>query len=303
MVKLFNIVDSRVIECGGEKETIAVYISPDENERRHLIDHYKIDEHTLQSALDPDELSRIEIESNHVAIILKVPVNYQAEHSFEFLVSSMGMFLFDDVLIMVMAEDLPVFDSKTFSKVSRLAEIMIKIVNYTIFRFLEHLRVIDMVSDELGDKISTSMENTYLLNLFALEKSLVYYQNAINSNSVLIEKMKIYTQRIGFNKDDTELLDDITIENTQCYKQAEIYSNILASMMDARVSIVNNNLNILMKKLTMITIAIMVPTFVVSAFSMNVTIPIQKHEYAFWIIMAIAFVAMVSFFSFWRMRK
>ncbi|HOW53569.1 MAG TPA: magnesium transporter CorA family protein [Syntrophorhabdaceae bacterium] len=303
MVKLYNIVESRVMESGGEKENIAVYINPDEQERKYLIDHYQIDEHTLQSALDPDELSRIEIESNHVAIILKVPVNYQAEHSFEFLVSSMGMFLFDDVLIMVMAEDLPVFDSKTFSKVNRLAEIMIKIVNYTIFRFLEHLRVIDMVSDELGEKISTSMENTYLLNLFALEKSLVYYQNAINSNSVLIEKMKIYTQRIGFTVEDTELLDDITIENTQCYKQAEIYSNILASMMDARVSIVNNNLNILMKKLTMITIAIMVPTFVVSAFSMNVAIPIQKHTHAFWIIMAIAFVAMLGFFFFWRMRK
>jgi len=115
--------------------------------------------------------------------------------------------------------------------------------------------------------------------------------------------MKIYTQRIGFTVDDTELLDDITIENTQCYKQAEIYSNILASMMDARVSIVNNNLNILMKKLTMITIAIMVPTFVVSAFSMNVAIPVQKHPHAFWIILAIAFAAMFGFFFSWRMRK
>jgi magnesium transporter len=99
------------------------------------------------------------------------------------------------------------------------------------------------------------------------------------------------------------LLDDITIENTQCYKQAEIYSNILASMMDARVSIVNNNLNILMKKLTFVTIAIMVPTFVVSAFSMNVVFPFQGHRFAFWIILAIAFTAMGSFFFFWRLRK
>lgn len=303
MVKLYNIVDSRVTECVAPKENIAVYINPDEKDRRYLIDRYQIDEHTLQSALDPDELSRIEIESDHVAIILKVPVNYQAEHAFEFLVSSMGMFLFENILIIVMAEDLPIFDSKTFARVSRLAETMLKIVSYSIFRFLEHLRVIDMVSDELGEKISTSMENTYLLNLFALEKSLVYYQNAINSNSVLIEKMKIYTQRIGFTMDDTELLDDVTIENAQCYKQAEIYSNILASMMDARVSIVNNNLNISMKKLTMITIAIMVPTFVVSAFSMNVAFPMQRHPFAFWIILAIAFLAMSGFFFIGRMRK
>jgi magnesium transporter len=291
------------MEGKGESQRISVYINPDESERRHLIDSHQIDEHTLQSALDPDELSRIEIESDHIAIILKSPVNYQAEHAFEFLVSSMGMFLFEDKLIIVMPEDLPIFDNKTFSRVSRLNETMLKIVSYSIFRFLEHLRVIDMVSDELGEKISTSMENTYLLNLFALEKSLVYYQNAINSNSVLIEKMKIYTQRIGFTRDDTELLDDVTIENTQCYKQAEIYSNILASMMDARVSIVNNNLNILMKKLTFITIAIMVPTFVVSAFSMNVVFPFQGHPYAFWIILAIAVSAMGSFFFFWSIRN
>ncbi|HAR96304.1 MAG TPA: divalent metal ion transporter, partial [Deltaproteobacteria bacterium] len=70
MVKLYNIVESRVTECVGTKENIAVYINPDEKERRYLIQKYQIDEHTLQSALDPDELSRIEIESNHVAIIL-----------------------------------------------------------------------------------------------------------------------------------------------------------------------------------------------------------------------------------------
>ena len=74
-------------------------------------------------------------------------------------------------------------------------------------------------------------------------------------------------------------------------------------MMDAQVSIVNNNLNILMKKLTFITIAIMVPTFVVSAFSMNVPFPIQHHPFAFWIILVIAFTAMGGFFFFWRLRK
>ena len=117
------------------------------------------------------------------------------------------------------------------------------------------------------------MENKYLINLFSLEKSLVYYLNAINSNGVLIEKIRHNAARIGFTQEKMELLDDIIIENNQCYRQAEIYSNILASLMDARVSIVSNNLNVLMKTLNIITIAIMVPTFVVSRFSMNVKIP------------------------------
>ncbi len=303
MVRQYDIVGCRIVECADTDRQISVYINPDEDERRYLIDTLEVDEHTLNSALDPDELARVELEANHVALIVKVPTNYTAEHPFEFRVSSMGMFLFEKGLVIVMSEDLPIFDSKQLSRVTRLAETTLKIMNYAIYRYLEHLRIIDMVSDELADKISTSMENTYLLNLFALEKSLVYYQNAINSNAGLIEKMKMYAYRMGFTTEDSELLDDILIENNQCYKQAEIYSNILASMMDARVSIVNNNLNILMKKLTIITIAIMVPTFVVSAFSMNVSIPLQKHDYAFWIIMFIAFLAMFGFLFFWRPKR
>nr|HPG84905.1 CorA family divalent cation transporter [bacterium] len=93
------------------------------------------------------------------------------------------------------------------------------------------------------------------------------------------------------------------IENSQCYRQAEIFSNILSSMADARASIVSNNLNVLMKTLNIITIGIMVPTFVVSAFSMNVSIPGQKLPYAFWLVLGIAFVSVMAFYFFWRYKK
>ena len=89
--------------------------------------------------------------------------------------------------------------------------------------------------------------------------------------------MKLSAAKIGFSAENIEFIDDLVIENSQCYEQAEIYSNILASMMDARASIVSNNLNWLMKTLTIITIAIMLPTLVVSIFSMNVTFPGREH--------------------------
>ena len=147
------------------------------------------------------------------------------------------------------------------------------------------------------------MENRFLINLFTLQKSLVYYQNAINSNGVLIEKLRHNAARIGFTQDEAELLEDIVIENNQCFRQAEIYSNILASLMDARASIVSNNLNVLMKTLNIITISIMVPTLVVSVFSMNVKIPFAQLPWAFWIIMGLAGVAMSAFLAFWKLRK
>ena len=129
---------------------------------------------------------------------------------------------------------------------------------------MEHLKIINQIADDVEQKINKAMENKYLINLFTLQKSLVYYQNAVNSNGALIEKLRHNAAKFGFTQEEMELLDDIIIENNQCYRQAEVYSNILASLMDARASIVSNNLNVLMKTLNIITIAIMVPTFVVS---------------------------------------
>ncbi len=256
----------------------------------------------MASALDPDELARLEFEPSHMAIIFKRPRNYSSQDEFVFRVTSMGLFLFADKLIVVLSEDLPLFQGKQYAKVASLQELVIKKLYSCILHFLEHLRVINAVSESLEDQINTSMRNKYLLNLFSLEKSLVYFLNAINSNGKLIERLKHSAPKLGFSAESLEFIDDILIENGQCYEQAEIYSNILASMMDARVSIVSNNLNWLMKTLTIITIAIMLPTFVVSVFSMNVDFPGKDHPAMFWLIILLALlsVAVVRLVWWWK---
>ncbi len=171
------------------------------------------------------------------------------------------------------------FDGKQFTNVQTLNEAVLKLLYRSIFHFLEHLKVITMITDDLERKINKAMENKFLLNLFTLEKSLVYYLNSINSNGGLIERLKNNSAKLGFTTGEIELLDDLIIENNQCYRQSEIHSNILASLMDARASIVGNNLNVLMKTLNIIMLGIMVPTLVVSIFSMNVPIPGQEHPH------------------------
>lgn len=303
MHKKYQISCHKVVESNEEKCPILIYVNPDENERRYLVENYQLDEHTLHSALDPDEPSRLEFEPNHIALIFKRPKNYSGEDQLLFKGATTGLFFFIDSLIIVMNDDINLFDGKQFAKVSSLPEVILKLIYRSIFHFLEHLKIINIISDDVEQKINKSMENRYLINLFALQKSLVYYQNAINSNGVLLEKIKHNGAKFGFSQEETELLEDIVIENSQCYRQAEIYSNILASLMDARASIVSNNLNVLMKTLNIITIAIMVPTLVVSVFSMNVMIPLQRLTHAFWIILGIGGVSMVGFFLFWKHRK
>ncbi|MDD5225422.1 MAG: magnesium transporter CorA family protein [bacterium] len=303
MLTRFKIAVGGVAETSDEKAPILFYVNPDETEKKFLINSYKLDEHTLNSALDPDESSRLEWEPEHAALIFKRPTNLSGRDQLLFKAATTGVFLFSDRLIIVMADDACLFENKLFSKVSSLSDIVLRLLFRSIFHFLEHLKVINMMSEELEQKINQSMENRYLIHLFTLEKSLVYYLNAINSNNVLIEKIKLNAAKLGFNQEQLEFLDDMIVESTQCLKQAEIYSNILASLMDARVSIVSNNLNVLMKTLNIITISIMVPTLVVSIFSMNVTIPLAPLHFAFWIIMLLALGSTTVFLLFWWRRK
>ncbi|MGB9600027.1 MAG: magnesium transporter CorA family protein [Myxococcota bacterium] len=303
MVKYYRIENQKIIDADEKGASIFLYIMPTDDEKRLLVNNYNIDEHTLQSSLDPDELSRIEFEPEHIAIIYKRPKNISKDKKLLFKVDSTGIFLFKEKLIVVMGEEIPLFNQKVFQKVTTLNEVILKLLSVSITHFLEHIKVMHMITDELEKKLSSSMENKYIQNFFNIEKSLVYYVNSINSNSVLIERIKNNSAKIGFNPEELEYLDDLIIDNNQCFRQAEIYSTILASLMDARVSIVSNNLNILMKTLNIITIAIMVPTFVVSAFSMNVSIPMQHHPYAFWIVMGLALLSVVAFYLFWRYKK
>lgn len=303
MQKNYIISGNCLVEDDGAETTVSLYIAPTETERRYLGEVLQIDEHTLNSALDPDEQPRLEFEPNHVAIIYKRPRNYSAEEEFLFKVASVGMFLFKDRLIIVASENDGIFEARPMTKVKSLTHVLLKLIFFSISHFLGHLKVIQMISDELEHKINAGMDNRYLLNLFTLEKSLVYYLNALNSNGLLIERLRNTSAKVGIAGEELEYLDDILIENNQCYKQAEIYSNVLSGLMDARASIVSNNLNVLMKSLTMITIAIMVPTFVVSAFSMNVSIPLQHNPFAFIIIMGLAAASVLSLLAIWRIKK
>lgn len=303
MVQFYSLINNKVIATDDTKSPIVVFSNPTEEERKQLIDVYAIDEHTLTSALDPDELSRLEFEPHHIALIFKRPRNYSGKDQLLFKVTSCGLFLFKDRLIIVLSEDIPLFDGKLFNVVRSINELVIKLIFRSVYHFLEHLRIFTLITDELESKINTAMENKYLLNLFTLEKSLVYYLNSINANGILIEKMKYNAAKIGFVDEELELLDDLIIENTQCYRQAEIHSNILASLMDARASIVGNNLNVLMKTLNIVMLGIMIPTFVVSVFSMNVPIPLQDREYAFWLIVLLGLGSFLGVLVAWKKFK
>lgn len=269
MIKRYKIKNRQITPVESETPDIWVVINPSDEEKKWLVENFALDEHNFASAFDPEEPTRLEFEPDHLELIFKRPKNYSSKDHFLFKVSSMGLFLFKDKLILALSEDINMFSGKYFKQVSGIREVFLKLIFNSIFHFMEHLKVINMIADELENKINSAMENKHLLNLFTLEKSLVYYLNAINSNTYVIDRLKHNAQKAELSARSVDFLDDIIIENNQCMKQAEIYSNILASLAGARASIVANNLNILMKNLNAIVIAVAVPSFLAGVGGMS----------------------------------
>jgi magnesium transporter len=261
MIKRYKIDNHQIKQVEAETPDIWVVISPNDDEKKWFVENFNLDDHNFNSAFDPEEPARMEFEPDHMELIFKRPKNYSSKDHFMFKVTSMGLFLFKDKLILALSEDINMFSGKYFKQVTGIREVFLKLIYNSIFHFMEHLKVINMIAEEIEGKITHSMENRHLLNLFTLEKSLVYYLNAINSNSYVIDRLKHNTEKMELTQKSVEFLDDIIIENNQCYRQAEIYSNIFASLVGARASIVANNLNILMKNLNAIVIAVAVPSF------------------------------------------
>ena len=303
MLTKYNIMDRKLCVTDDEKAQVYVFTNPTVEEQRFLVSDFQIDEHTLASSLDPDELPRLEFEPEHTVMIYKRPKNYSGKDQLEFKVASVGTFLFSDKLVVVLAEDIPLFVGKRFQKVDSIKNVFLKLVYNSISHYIEHLRIIHLISEEIEDKMNESMDNTYLLNLFSLEKSLVYYAEAITANGFVFEKMRTLASRFGFDENDGEMLDDIIVENLQCKTQADIHSNILAQMLGARASIVSNNLNLLIKKLNIITISLMVPTLIASVYGMNVALPLEHHPDAFWMLMGLGLVSVWLVMIYWRHKN
>lgn len=307
MIKRYRIVDHHIEETDSGTPDIMIVIKPNDDEKLWFIENFQLDEHTFNSAFDPEEQARIEYEPKHLAVIFKRPQNYSSQDNFLFKVSSMGLFLFKDKLIIALSEDINIFTGKYFKSIRGLRELFLKVIYASISHFMSHLKTINMVADEIETKITHSMENRYLLNMFALEKSLVYYLNAISSNGIVIERLKTNTDKTGFSQRSLEFVDDLLIENQQCYKQAEIYSNIFASLSGARASIVSNNLNILMKNLNAVVISVAIPSFFAGVGGMseiNKIIGIGNTHLAYTIFLSfMLLIATVTFFLIKRLEK
>ncbi len=254
MKTYYELRDGAIVSGTAESAMIAVYSLPDTNEKVELINTLHIDPHDLESALDPDEISRVDITAERTSIIWKRPNNVSFEQELKFEVSSVGLFLQPQKLVLVVGESSLAFSTREFQGMNSLPSVVLKFFLHTIHHFLDHLKAIKQINAELQSKLNLTMENRYLIQMFTLGESLIYYLNALEANSAVLTKLRTNADRLGFSKEELEMIDDIIIEHQQCCRQTQIYSSVLSGLMDARGNIVNNNMNVLLRNLTLINV-------------------------------------------------
>lgn len=254
---------------------ILVYSAPTREEREELRDRLGLDDYDLDAALDPEEIPRVEFCAQGAAnMIWKGPKNVSVGAQLRFEVSSVGVFARPDAVVLVTADAQIDFGERDFRGVHELNDFLLRLLLHTVHHYLGHLKVIKQINAELGSKISVSMENRYYLQMLALSESLIYYVDGIEANAAVLAKLRASAHRLGFSEAQAETLHDIVLDMQQCARQAGIYSSVLSGLMDARGAIINNNVNTLLKNLTLISVIFLPLNLVASIGGMS--------EYSTW---------------------
>lgn len=229
---------------------ILIFVKPNLEEKNTIKENFDITDHDIASSIDEEELPRLDDEEKFF-FIWKYPRNFMKKSDFE--ISSVGFFIRFTKIILITDYD---FDYFRINKVKfrNNFDIILKFMEFTLKHYSAHLKITKAISKEVQSKIISSMENKYLLQMFNLSESLIYYQSSLTLNYDAISKLYSYSKRNNFTEMTITALENLKIENEQSLKQAEIYSEVFSGLMDARASIVNNNMSHLMKNLTVINI-------------------------------------------------
>jgi len=262
-------------------------------------------------ALDVDERSRYEQEDGVQFIVLNIPIKNTVEQAYEplYITIPIGILEVDDYLITVSAFENPVIDYFLNNNVKKFSthdhsHLVLSLFDKTVYYYLHYLKIMNNQRNLYEQELYYSSRNQELSKLMNIQKSLVYFVTNLRENEVMLHRMqRTNFLNISHREEQNDFFEDIIIDMSQAREMAQIYTDILNAIMDAFASIISNNMNTIMKRLTSITIILMVPTLVASFYGMNVELWGQNSPYALEIIIFVAVTITISLVLFFRRQR
>ena len=281
MISFYNAESGVLAQCDTPEPGCWIsVVDPTPEEVMQLIEVYGLDSGFVKSSLDEEESSRIEREDEQTLVIIDTPVSSTDEdNTRNFYTLPMGIIITEDYVFTICIKETQLITEARKGMIRNLrpsfkTRFVLQILLRIAALFLMHLKQIDKISSAAEQQLHDAMKNELLMQLLALEKSLVYFSTSLKANEGTIEK--IFRGRvIKLYDEDQDLLEDVLIEMKQAIEMASIYSGILSSMMDGFSSVISNNLNLVMWRLTIMTVILEIPNIIFAFYGINtVDLPI-----------------------------
>ena len=304
MIQYFNIVDHRTIATDKPGSGTWVNVLPPlkQEEFSELSTALQIPLDFLKDSLDIDERSRYEAEDDVKLIVIKTPTE---NNSFN---ESDAFYITIPICILLTKEQIVTVNSFENEAIKKFLNsfqnrhpdkqnmMVLKIFEKVINTYQNHLKEINQRRNALEQKLYAANRNEELFQLMRIQKSLVYFVTALRSNELLMIKLA-RTNFLQLSDDEKDFLDDLVVETSQALETANTYTTILISTLDTFASIISNNQNVVLKRLTTITLFLSIPVLIASIYGMNVPLPFQDSPYAFWVPISISLIilAIVAF--------
>ena len=280
--------------------------SPDDQDYELIDNKLKIPRDFIDDIADPDERPRIERnEEGWTFTIIRIPLKAFNHDSARFFTVPMGIIERGDVratICMYRTELVPDLIAHTRQKNIRIcsdSDLILRLMFSATFWFLKYLKDINDEVNHMSKTLRRSIRNDDLIAMMGLQRVLVYFNTSIKGNELLLDRLtKVFGQEI-----DQDLIDDIEVEIKQADNTVVVYTDILSGMMDTYASIISNNVNDIMKKMTGVSIILMFPTLIASFYGMNVPVMGGSSSLSFWLIAAGSFaLAAILYFVLRKIR-
>ena len=279
---------------------------PTEDDQRKLEEQFNIPDYFLSDISDTDERARYEYDDGWMLIILRIPYVKEIRSRTPYTTVPLGIIHKRDVTITVcyyetnMMIDFVSFQQKRGVGFTDYVDMIFRLFLSSAVWYLKRLKQINMLIDKAKRNLDKEVNNESLIGLSRLQDSLTYFQTSIRGNETLLSKLKF---KLQIDELDADLIEDVNIEMTQARETTNIYSNILESTMDTYQSIINNNMNNVMRTLTSVTIIMMFPTLIASLFGMNLVNGMEEKPWGFIFALIISVLVSVACWLFFRTKR
>ena len=286
-------------ENGGLRETSELssscwinLVEPTTTELERVLSHSKVPRDFLTDPLDADERPRFDYDDDATMLIIHVPCPVEDDEVIPYRTVPLGIILFGKSVITVCSARTPV-TTAFLDQIRRVCppsdqyRFSFRLLWHGGVLFLRYLNDVHQRTIALEDELHESISNEVLLKLLTIEKTFVYFTTSLKADTIALARANTARQ-LPLSEDDRDQLEDAMVEYQQALETATVHANILNGTLDTFASLINNNLNNVMKYLTAATIMLAAPTLIASLYGMNIGLPFQNHPNAFLIVMGIS---------------